>query len=51
MTYQAQIAPWLAVQPDFQYVWTPGGGIQNPEKPAKRIGNEAILGVRTNIIF
>ena len=51
LTYQAQLAPWLAVQPDFQYVWTPGGGIQNPEKPAKRIGNEAIFGVRTNITF
>ena len=32
LTYQAQLAPWLAIQPDFQYVWTPGGGIQNPEK-------------------
>ena len=51
VTYQAQLAPWLVVQPDFQYVWTPGGGIQNPEKPAKRIGNEAIFGVRTNITF
>jgi porin len=51
LTYQAQIAPWLSVQPDFQYVWTPGGGIQNPNNPAKRIGNEAIFGVRTNIVF
>ena len=51
LTYQAQLAPWLAIQPDFQYVWTPGGGIQNPEKPAKRIGNEAIFGVRTNVTF
>ena len=51
LTYQAQIAPWLVIQPDFQYVWTPGGGIQNPQKPAKRIGNEAIFGVRTNVTF
>ncbi len=51
LTYQAQVAPWLAVQPDFQYVWTPGGGIQNPNNPAKRVGNEAIFGVRTNITF
>ncbi|WP_158742062.1 carbohydrate porin [Acidisphaera sp. L21] len=51
LTYQAQLAPWLSVQPDFQYVWTPGGGIQNPNNPAKRVGNEAIFGVRTNIVF
>ncbi len=51
LTYQAQIAPWLAVQPDFQYVWTPGGGIANPLVPTKRISNEAIFGVRTNVVF
>ena len=55
VTYQAQIAPWWAVQPDMQYVFTPGGGIPDPANPdgifAPRIGNEAIIGVRTNVIF
>ena len=51
LTYQAQVAPWLAMQPDFQYVWTPSGGIPNPNNPAKRIGNEAIFGIRTNVTF
>ena len=51
LTYQAQIAPWLAIQPDFQYVFMPGGGIPNPNNPARRIGNEAVFGVRTNITF
>lgn len=51
VTYQAQLAPWLAVQPDFQYVFTPSGGIPNPLDPAARIENEAIFGVRTNITF
>lgn len=51
LTYQAPIAPWLQVQPDFQYVVNPGGGIANPDRPGKRIGNAAIFGVRTNISF
>ena len=51
VTYQAQIAPWWQLQPDFQYVFTPGGGIANPNNPSKRVGNEAIFGLRTNITF
>ena len=51
LTYQAQLAPWWTVQPTFQYVWTPAGGVPNPLNPAKRIGNAAVLGVRTNVTF
>ncbi len=51
LTYQYSVAPWWQVQPDFQYVWTPGGGIANPLNPAKRIGNETIFGVRTSVVF
>ena len=51
LTYQAQLAPWLALQPDFQYVFTPSGGIQDPDDPARRVGNEAVLGVRTAVTF
>lgn len=51
LTYQYQVAPWLSVQPDFQYVWMPGGGIANPLQPTQRIGNEAIFGARTAIVF
>ena len=51
LTYQYAVAPWWTVQPDFQYVWTPGGGIANPLVPAKRIGNEAIFGLRTSVVF
>ncbi len=55
LTYQAQIAPWWQVQPDVQYVWTPGGGLPAPNCPGDlstpRIGNEAILGLRTTIAF
>ncbi len=51
VTYQFQIAPWWQVQPDFQYIWTPGGGVLNPSNLTKRIGNEAVFGLRTNITF
>ena len=50
-TYQYQVAPWWTLQPDFQYVFTPSGGVQNPLQPTQRIGNEAVFGLRTNIVF
>lgn len=51
LTYQAQVAPWWLIQPDFQYVWTPGGGVADPNRPGRRIGNEAVFGARTIITF
>ena len=55
ITYQAQIAPWWQVQPDAQFILTPGGGIPDPANPGgsatPRLSNEAVLGVRTNITF
>lgn len=51
ITYQAQIAPWWQVQPDFQYFWMPGGGVVNPTDPNQRIGNEAVFAIRTNLTF
>jgi porin len=51
LTYQAAIAPWWQLQPDFQYVFNPGGGIQNPNNPSQLIHNEAIFGLRSTITF
>jgi porin len=50
-TYQYQVAPWWQIQPDFQYVVTPGGGIVNPDNPSQKVKNETVLGVRTTITF
>ncbi|WP_244395918.1 carbohydrate porin [Beijerinckia indica] len=50
ITYQAQVAPWLIVQPDIQYVWNPGGGVPNPLTGAK-IGDELIFGIHTSVAF
>jgi porin len=51
VTYQYQVTPWWQLQPDIQYVFTPGGGIANPNAPSQRVGNELVLGLRTNILF
>jgi len=50
VTYQYAVAPWLQLQPDFQYVFNPGGGIANASGTA-RVQDEAVIGVRTNILF
>jgi porin len=50
-TYQYQVTPWWQIQPDFQYVFNPGGGIANPNSPGQRVKDEAVIGVRTNILF
>jgi porin len=51
MTYQYQVTPWWQLQPDIQYVFNPGGGIANPNAPNQTVGNELVLGLRTNILF
>jgi len=51
LTYQAQLTPWLQVQPSMQYVFNPGGGVLNSNNPAHRLGDAAIIGVRTGITF
>ncbi len=52
VTYQAQIVPGWTIQPDFQYVWRPGGRVANPLDPAGRvIKNAVMLGVRTTIRY
>lgn len=51
VTYQAQIAPWWTLQPDFQYVFSPGGGIPDPNHPSQTVGDAAVLGLRTTITF
>jgi porin len=52
-TYVAIAAPGVAVQPVFQYVIHPGGGVVNPNDPTQtqRIKDAAVFGVRTTITF
>jgi porin len=50
-TYQYQVTPWWQLQADLQYAFRPAGGIPNSDNPSQRVGNEAIVGLRTNITF
>jgi porin len=50
-TYQYQLTAWCQLQPDFQYVFNPGAGIANPNSPGQRIKNEAVAGLRINVLF
>ncbi len=50
-TYQYQLTSWCQLQPDFQYVFNPGAGIANPNAPGQRVRNEAVVGLRMNVLF
>jgi len=50
-TYLYQALAWWQVQPDIQFVIDPGAGIANPSDPTRRVGNELVIGLRTNILF
>jgi porin len=47
--YVAQILPGWTVQPDFQYVWNPGGNVLNDDGSLRQ--NAAVFGVRTSINY
>ncbi|CAD6560445.1 Porin B [Paraburkholderia kirstenboschensis] len=50
-TYRYQATPWWQKQADFQYAFCPAGAIPSPDDPSQRVGNVAVVGVRTNIVF
>ncbi|MBB3102582.1 carbohydrate porin [Azomonas macrocytogenes] len=50
ITYRAQLAPWLSIQPDIQYIWNPGGGVLK-ENTDRRMHNEFIVGMHSQVVF
>ncbi len=42
-SYKIALAPWWSLQPDFQYIWNPGGRSGAP--------NATVLGLRTSVAF
>ena len=53
LTYRAEVAPWLHVQPDLQYIVNPGGHAANPADPTGRSAepDAVVLGLRTVMAF
>ncbi len=51
LTYRFQLTGWWQLQPDFQYIFNPGGGIPDPNYPGRRIRDAAVVGLRTAITF
>jgi len=52
LTYQAQIVSGWTMQPEFQYIFHPGGGTADPLNPfIGPIPDAAVFGVRTQISF
>jgi porin len=52
--YEAHIKPGWLLQPFFQYIFRPGGGIQNPYNPpgtTTRISDAAIFGLTSTIKY
>jgi porin len=49
LMYQAQLRPWLTVQPDLQYIVNPGGGVLNSDGTLRK--NAWVIGVRSLINF
>lgn len=50
ITYSAEIMPGWTLQPDFQYVWNPGGDV--PDHSGSRAVKDAIVvGTRTTVSF
>jgi porin len=49
LTYQAQITPWMTLQPDIQYVINPDGRVLNPNSSIR--ANALVLGLRSALTF
>ncbi|MDT8873263.1 carbohydrate porin [Komagataeibacter rhaeticus] len=49
LTYQAQVNPWLMLQPDIQGILSPSGGVL--DNAGRRVRNEAIFGIHGEITF
>ena len=49
LTYQAQVTPWMTLQPTLQRVFHPGGNVLNPDGSIRR--DALILGLRSALTF
>jgi len=50
ISYTAEIVPGWSLQPDFQYIWNPGGNVPD-ETGTQPIKDAIVLGARTTLSF
>ena len=50
VSYTAEIVPGWTLQPDFQYIWNPGGNVPD-DTGTRPIKDATVLGIRTTISF
>lgn len=52
-TYNAQIVPGWTIQPNFQYIFRPGGNVPDPTDPAglRAVRNAVVIGVRSVVRY
>lgn len=51
VTYQAEVKPWFVLQPDFQYIFNPSGGLENSNWPGHKVADEVIFGLHSRLSF
>lgn len=53
LTYRAQVTPWWSLQPDFQYIWHPGGNValSGPTLSTEPVPDAAVIGLRSAVVF
>jgi porin len=51
INYTAELMTGWTITPDFQYVWNPGGRVEDPNRPGQVLGDVMAIGLRTNLTF
>lgn len=53
VSYTAEVAPGITIQPDFQYFWNPGGNVPDPNAPTgtTAVKDAAVIGIRSSISY
>lgn len=51
VTYQAEVKPWFVIQPDFQYIFNPSGGVENSAWQGHKVADELIFGLHSRVSF
>lgn len=51
LTYQAEVQPWFVLQPDFQYIFNPSGGLESDQWRGHKVADELVFGLHSRISF